>query len=454
MDNSITQSADAIRVPPQNIEAEKSVLGSLMLDKDAVLKIADNLNSGDFYRGAHQIIYEAMIELYEAREPIDLLSLSNKLEEKKQLENVGGVTYLTTLVNTVPTASHVTHYADIVKKKRVLRSLISASDEIARLSYDEKNDLEEILNNAEKSIFNISQKSTKQLFLPMKSALEEAFGRIDRLHKGEGALRGLSTGFKDLDNYLGGLQKSDLVILAARPSLGKTSLALNIAANVAIKEKVPIGIFSLEMSNDQMVDRLIATQAGIDLYKLRTGKLSSDGENNDFFRIQEAMGVLSEAPIFIDDASSSNIMQMRTMARKLQMEHGLGLIVIDYLQLMQGTGRSDSRVEVVSEISRALKMLARELNIPILALSQLSRATESRPDQIPRLSDLRESGSIEQDADTVLFIYREDRVKKETERKNIADIIIAKHRNGPCGKVDLYFHENQVSFKNLEKYHT
>jgi replicative DNA helicase len=454
MDNSITQSADAIRVPPQNIEAEKSVLGSLMLDKDAVLKIADNLNSGDFYRGAHQIIYEAMIELYEAREPIDLLSLSNKLEEKKQLENVGGVTYLTTLVNTVPTASHVTHYADIVKKKRVLRSLISASDEIARLSYDEKNDLEEILNNAEKSIFNISQKSTKQLFLPMKSALEEAFGRIDRLHKGEGALRGLSTGFKDLDNYLGGLQKSDLVILAARPSLGKTSLALNIAANVAIKEKVPIGIFSLEMSNDQMVDRLIATQAGIDLYKLRTGKLSSDGENNDFFRIQEAMGVLSEAPIFIDDASSSNIMQMRTMARKLQMEHGLGLIVIDYLQLMQGTGRSDSRVEVVSEISRALKMLARELNIPILALSQLSRATESRPDQIPRFSDLRESGSIEQDADTVLFIYREDRVKKETERKNIADIIIAKHRNGPCGKVDLYFHENQVSFKNLEKYHT
>lgn len=454
MNNSIAQSVDMVRVPPQNIEAEKSVLGSLMLDKDAILKIADTLNVGDFYRGIHQTIYESMTDLYESREPIDLLSLSNKLEEKKQLENIGGITYLTTLVNTVPTASHVTHYADIVKKKKVLRDLISASDEISRLSYDEKNDLEEILNNAEKSIFNISQKSTKQLFLPIKDALEEAFGRIDRLHKGGGALRGLSTGFADLDNYLGGLQKSDLIILAARPSLGKTSLALNIAANVAVKEKVPVGIFSLEMSNDQMIDRLIATQAGIDLYKLRTGKLSSEGEDNDFFRIQEAMGVLSEAPIFIDDMSSSNIVQIRTMSRKLQMEYGLGLIIIDYLQLMQGTGRTDNRVEVVSEISRSLKGLARELNIPILALSQLNRATESRPDQIPRLSDLRESGSIEQDADTVLFIYREDRVKKDTEKKNIAEIIIAKHRNGPCGKVDLYFQESQVSFKNLEKYHT
>ena len=448
------QLSESIKLPPQNIEAEQSVLGSLMLDKDAVLKIADTLRSDDFYRGAHKIIYEAMLELYEAREPIDMLSLSNRLEEKKQLEMIGGITYLTTIVNSVPTASHITHYADIVRKKNILRNLISASSEISSMSYDERNDLETILNEAEKRIFNIAQKTTRQLFLPMKTALEEAFGRIDRLHKDWGALRGLSTGFADLDNYLGGLQRADLIILAARPSLGKTSLALNIAANAAIKEKASVGVFSLEMSNDQIVDRLIAAQANIDLYRLRTGKLSSEGEDNDFFRIQEAMGVLSEAPIFIDDAASSTITQMRTMARKLQLEHGLDLIIIDYLQLMQGTGRSDNRVEIVSEISRSLKGLARELNIPILALSQLNRATESREGQIPRLSDLRESGSIEQDADIVLFIYREDRVRRESEKKNIAEIIIAKHRNGPCGKVDLYFNENQVSFKNLEKYHS
>lgn len=454
MDNPTVQLIDAVRLPPQNIEAEKSVLGSLMLDKDAILKIADSLEPRDFYKGTHQTIYEIMIELYEKREPIDLLSLSNRLEEKKKLDDVGGITYLTILVNTVPTASHVAHYADIVKKKRVLRNLISAAHEISAMSYDETEDLERILDEAEKRIFNISQKSIKQYFLPMKSALEEAFSRIDNLHKGEGALRGLSTGFVDLDNYLGGLQRADLIVLAARPSLGKTSLALNIASNIAINEKAPVGIFSLEMSNDQLVDRLIAAQAGVDLYRLRTGRLSSDGDDNDFFRIQEAMGVLSEAPIFIDDASSSTITQMRTMARKLQLEHGLSLIVVDYLQLMQGTSRSDNRVEIVSEISRALKSLARELNIPIVAISQLSRATEARPDQIPRLSDLRESGSIEQDADVVMFIYREDRVKRDVEKKNIAEIIIAKHRNGPCGKVNLYFHENQVSFKNLEKYHT
>lgn len=454
MKDTVVQSNEAMRLPPQNIEAEKSVLGSLMLDKDAIFKIADILEPHDFYKGIHKTIFECMFELYEAREPIDLLSLSNVIEERKKLEEIGGVTYLTTLVNTVPTASHVVHYANIIKKKRVLRDLISSADTISSMSYDEKEDLDNILNEAEKKIFNISQKSLKQRFLPMKSALEEAFSRIDKLHKGEGALRGLTTGFSDLDNYLGGLQRSDLVILAARPSLGKTTLALNIATSVASKEKVPVGIFSLEMSTDQLIDRLIAAQANVDLSKLRSGRLSSDGEDNDFFRIQEAMGILSEAPIFIDDSSSSTITQMRTMARKLQMEHGLGLIVVDYLQLMHGSGRTDNRVEVVSEISRSLKGLARELNIPILALSQLSRNTEARPDQMPRLSDLRESGSIEQDADVVLFIYREDRVKKNSEKPNIAEIHIAKHRNGPCGKVDLYFNDRLVSFKNLEKYHS
>ncbi len=448
-----TQSPEEMKLPPQNIEAEQSVLGSLMLDKDAVLKVADIIEPDDFYKDAHTKIYEIMMELYESREPIDLLSLSNRLEEKKQLERVGGVTYLTTLVNTVPTASHVAHYAEIIKKKRILRTLITASHDISAMSYDENNEIEFILDEAEKRIFNVSQKSAKQSFLPMKSALEDAFSRIDRLHKDQGSLRGLPTGFSDLDNMLGGLQKSDLVILAARPSLGKTTLVLNIASHAAMVGKASIGIFSLEMSNDQMIDRLIASQAGIDLQKLRSGQLSTEGEDNDFFRIQEAMGALSEASIFIDDSSSSNVMQMRTMARKLQMEHGLDLIIIDYLQLMQGTGKTENRVEIVSAISRSLKMLARELNVPVIALSQLSRATESRDGQIPKLSDLRESGSIEQDADVVMFIYREDRVKQDTERKNIADIIVAKHRNGPVGKVELYFNNNQVAFKNLDKRH-
>ena len=289
--------------------------------------------------------------------------------------------------------------------------------------------------------------------MPIKLALEDAFERIDRLHKGDGALRGVATGFSDLDHYLAGLQKSDLVVLAARPSLGKTSLALDIARNVAVKEKIPVGIFSLEMSKEQLVDRLLASEAGVDLWRLRTGRLSMDGDDSDLSKIQEAMGVLAETPIFIDDAASSNILQMRTMARRLQAEHGLGLIIVDYLQLMEGrNGGSENRVQEISEISRSLKNLARELDVPVLALSQLSRAVESRSPQIPRLSDLRESGSIEQDADVVLFIYREDREKPNSDKKNVAEIHIAKHRNGPVGKIDLYFNADQVSFKSLAKH--
>jgi len=443
----------ADKLPPQSLDAEESVLGALMMDKNAVIRVADILRPEDFYKRAHQLIYSAIVALYEKSEPIDALSLSNKLKESSDLETIGGTTYLTSLVNTVPTASNVLHYAKIVRHKKILRDLISASQDIANLGWQENQDIELVLDEAEKKIFSISERSLKQDFLPIKLALEDAFERIDRLHKGDGALRGVSTGFADLDHYLAGFQKSDLIIIAARPSLGKTSLALDIARSVAVKEKIPVGIFSLEMSKEQLVDRLLASEAGVDLWRLRTGRLSMDGEDSDFSKIQEAMGILAEAPIFIDDAASSNILQMRTMARRLQAEHGLGLVIVDYLQLMEGrNGGSENRVQEISEISRSLKNLARELDVPVLALSQLSRAVESRSPQIPKLSDLRESGSIEQDADVVLFIYREDREKPNSEKKNVAEIHIAKHRNGPVGKVDLYFNADQVSFKNLAKH--
>ena len=441
-----------VKLPPQNVEAEQSVLGCLMLDKYALVKVADLLRPEDFYRHSHGQIFQTMLDLYDKNIPIDLLSLNNRLEEIKILEVIGGPAYLTSLVNTVPTAAHVLHYAKIVHHKKVLRDLIEAAEHIAQLGFNEKEDIETILDEAEQRIFKISQRSLSQEFMPVKNALEEAFERIDKLHKGDGALRGVATGFGDLDEILGGLQKSDLVILAARPSLGKTSLALDLVRHVAIKGKVPVGVFSLEMSKNDVVDRLIASEAGIDLWKLRTGRLSSEGADNDFTRIQEAMASLSEAPIFIDDAPSPTVLQMRTMGRRLQTDKGLGLIVIDYLQLIQPRTNSDNIVQQVSEISRSLKGLARELEVPVLALSQLSRAVEGRPDQMPRLADLRESGSIEQDADVVLFIYREDKVKKDSPRPNIADIMIAKHRNGPIGRVELYFNDTQASFKNLEKH--
>lgn len=445
-----------LRVPPHNLEAEASVLGSLMLDKDAVIKIADLLKVGDFYKDDHNLIFETMLALYEEREPIDVLSLSNRLEEKGKLEKVGGSSYLASLVNTVPSATNVVHYAKVVQKKVLLRRLIAAASDIVEMGYDESEDVQKLLDEAEQKVFAVSQKYIKQDFIPIKSILELAFNRIDELHKSDHAFRGVQTHFPDLDNLLAGLQKSDLLILAARPSIGKTTFALDIARQVGVHSKVPVGIFSLEMGSDQLVDRMIAAQAGVDLWRLRTGKLSSEGPGNDFERISDAMGILSEAPIFIDDSGSLNIMEMRTMARRLQAEHNLGLIIVDYLQLMEGRSSrgSDNRVQEISEISRGLKQLARELNIPVIALSQLSRAVESRPDQVPKLSDLRESGSIEQDADVVMFLYREDRVKPDTPNKNIADIIVAKHRNGPVGKVSLYFEENSTTFKSLEKGHS
>ncbi len=445
--------SEKLRVPPHNIEAEQSVLGSLMLDKDAIIKIADLLKPGDFYKNDHNLIYETMLELYEDREPLDILSISNKLEEKEKLKEIGGSTYLATLVNSVPSSAHIVHYAKVVQKKSLLRRLIKSASEILEMGYQESEDIEKVLDEAEQKLFGVSQKYIKQDFIPIKSILEDAFNRIDELHKDGSKFRGVPTGFPDLDNVLAGLQKSDLVILAARPSIGKTTLALDIARHIGVHEKVPVGIFSLEMSSDQLIDRMIAAEAGVDLWRLRTGKLQSEGDNNDFQRIGEAMGILSEAQIYIDDSASANIMEMRTMARRLQAEHKLGVIIIDYLQLMEGRG-NENRVQEISEISRSLKNLARELNIPVIALSQLSRAVESRSPQVPKLSDLRESGSIEQDADVVLFLYREDREKPDTPNKNIVEVIISKHRNGPVGKMQLYFEEASTTFKSLERAHT
>ncbi len=367
------------------------------------------------------------------------------------MEEIGGNSYLTQMINLVPTASNILSYAKIIQRKRVLRDLIDVIHEIGDLGRNETEDTEKLLDEAERKIFSIAQKGLTQNFVPVKDTLEEAFERIDKLSKHEGGLRGLPTGFADLDNILAGLQKADLVILAARPSLGKSALALNFATNIAISEKVPVGLFSLEMSRDQVVDRLISAISGVDLWRLRTGRLSDQGDDNDFARIREALEVLSEVPIYIDDAASPTVLQMKAMSRRLQAEKGLGLIVIDYLQLMEPLNPNASPVQQVTENSRALKALARELNIPVLAVSQLSRAVEQRSPQIPRLSDLRESGSIEQDADVVLFIYREDRYNQETSRKGAADIIIAKHRNGPVGKVELYFDEGRVTFRSAPK---
>lgn len=447
------------RLTPQNLEAEQSFLGSLLLDKDAIIKVADMLAADDFYLDKHRRIFEAMIDLYRRSEPIDLLSLVNRLTEKEELESIGGRAELIGLTNAVPTASHVVHYGEIIQKKATLRRMLQAASDITALGYEQAEDVEALLDQAESKLFNVSQKFLKRSFTPIRDVLDGAFERIDELHREKGKLRGLATGYIDLDNLLGGLQKSDLIVLAARPSCGKTALALDMARQVATKLKVPVGIFSLEMSKEQLVDRMICAEANVDLWRMRTGKLNDDSStSNEFERIGHALGNLSEAPIFIDDSASANIMEIRTKARRLQMEHGLGMIVVDYLQLMEGRSKnSDNRVQEVAEITRGLKSIARELNIPVLALSQLARSVELQKPAIPRLAHLRESGSIEQDADVVMFIYRKasDRNYRpedlSPEEQNLAEIHIAKHRNGPTGMVKLFFDGARASFKNLQK---
>lgn len=449
------------KLPPQNIEAEQSLIGCLLLDKEAIYKVTDVINSEDFYHNSHKEIFQAMVDLFTNQEPIDIITLSNKLEEKKLIKEIGGRSYLAQLSNTVATSANTVYYANLIQKKATLRRLQVSASEIMDLSFEEEREIDEVLDQAEKKIFSVSRKYLKNSFLGIESLLSEAFERIDELHKRSGKLRGLSTGFYDLDNLLAGLQKSDLVILAARPSVGKTSLALDLARQAAIKNKAGVGIFSLEMSKEQLVDRMLCAQANVNLWKMRTGNLSDKDEDNDFSKIAEAMGLLSEAPIYIDDSPNVSVMEIRAKCRRLQSEKGLGLIVIDYLQLMEGRGKySDNRVQEISEISRGLKGIARELNIPVLALAQLSRAAEQQTGaSIPRLSHLRDSGSIEQDADVVMFIYRKaaDRAFNiqdlTMEERYKAEIHIAKHRNGPTGKVDLFFSEETASFKNISKNH-
>ncbi|MBP9864004.1 replicative DNA helicase [Patescibacteria group bacterium] len=447
------------KITPQNLEAEQSLIGSLLLDKDAIIRVGDQVDTADFYSEKHRQIYESIVDLFRKHEPIDLLSLSNRLQEKGELERIGGRAYLIQLSNCVPTSSHVLHYAQIVQKKATLRRLINAAADITALGYDQAEDIEQLLDDAEQKLFNVSQKFLKASFTPIQDILDTAFERIDELHKEKGKLRGVATGYTDLDNLLGGLQKSDLIILAARPACGKTSFALDIARNAAVRSKVPVGVFSLEMSKEQLVDRMLCAEANVNLWSMRTGRLTDSGANDDFSRIGHALGVLSEAPIYIDDSASANIMEIRTKARRLQMEKGLGMVVIDYLQLMEsrGGGNSDNRTQEVAEITRGLKSIARELNIPVIALSQLARAVELQKPAIPKLAHLRESGSIEQDADIVLFIYRKAADKNyrtedlSPDERNTAEIHIAKHRNGPTGVVNLFFDDSRASFKNLTK---
>ena len=446
------------KLPPQNLEAEQTFLCGLLIDKDAFVKVADIINEADFYKDSHRLIFEVMKELYSKREPIDILTLSNRLDETGKLETIGGRTYLAQLSNTTATSSHVEHYAEIIQRKASLRRLIKAASEIASLSYGEEEDIDKILDEAEQKLFSVSQKYLKNVFVPVDTLLAEAFERIDELHKHGGKLRGIPTGFPDLDRLLAGMQKSDLLVLAARPSVGKTSMALDIVRQAAIISKTPVGMFSLEMSKEQLVDRMLCSQANVSLWRMRSGQLSDRDEDNDFTRIGEGMGQLSEAPIYIDDSPNCSIMEIRTKARRLQMEKNLGLLVVDYLQLMEGRGRyRDNRVQEVAEITRGLKGIARELSIPVLALSQLSRAVEQTKPAIPKLAHLRESGSIEQDADVVMFIYRKaadrnySRDELPADERNKAEIHIAKHRNGPTGKIDLFFDENIVSFKNIDK---
>lgn len=439
---------DSSYLPPHNEEAEQHVLGSLLMDKEAMLKIVDFLQPRDFYNRNHQVIYDAMLDLYQKSEPIDILSVSNKLKELGVSKEIGGSSYLTTLVNSVSSAGYIINHARMIQKKRILRDIISASYDIAEMSHNETNDVDMLLDNIEQKIFSISQESLKQEFSPLKDSLTEAWERIETRSKGD-VPRGVPTGFKKLDNHLAGLQASDLIILAARPSLGKTSLALAIAKNAALKHDVPVGIFSLEMSKEQVVDRLISAESNVDLWRLRTGNFETSGEYNDFARIRDSLDKLSKAKIFIDDAAAPDVLQMKTMARRLQAEHGLGLIIIDYLQLIKPRGNSDNPVQQITEISRSLKGLAKELNVPVIALSQLSRAVEQRPSKVPRLSDLRDSGSIEQDADLVLFIYREEERDNPNKKTNQAQIIIAKHRNGPVGAVNLYFDDQRATFNDI-----
>ena len=433
------------KLPPQNIDAEQSLLGSLLIDKDAIIRVSEILSSSDFYRvDQHGPIYEAVQVLYEKREPIDLVTITSELKKQGNYDKVGGSAYLASLVNIVPTSAHVEQYAKIIKEHSVRRNLISSATKLVERAYDESQPVDQVLENAEAAIFSISQEHVTRDFIPIKDALTESFDRLDELQKSSGKLRGVPTGFRDLDSKLAGMQNSNLLILASRPGQGKTGMALNIAQYVAVQAGLPVGMFSLEMSQEELVDRLLVGQADIEAWKLKTGKL----DERDFDKLSLAMGELAEAPIFIDDTPGISISEMRTKARRLQIEHGLKFLIVDYLQLIHGRNL-ENRVPEVSEISQQLKNLARQLKIPVLAISQLSRAVESRGSRRPQLADLRESGAIEQDADVVMFIYREDPEKMEN-----VTLDIQKHRNGPTGEISLVFRGDRTKFYGMEKTRT
>ena len=438
-----------LRIPPYNEEAEKALLGSVMLRGEVLFEVTDLVQIPSFYSEKHRMIFETMLELFTKRNPTDMLSIAARLKEKNLLDDIGGNSYLSELVNSVPSAANASYYAQIIQKKFISRNLIAAADFISSLGYEEAEEIESILDQAQKKIYEVTNFSDIHKFVELKHELDEAWERLDKLHNSAEGLRGVPTGFQAMDDMLSGFQKSDLIILAARPSMGKTSLALDIARQAAVLHNIPVGIFSLEMSSQQLVDRMLAAQSNVDAWRLRTGKLSKE---NDFESIRQSLDVLAKAPIFIDDQPGNNILKMRSVARRLKNERGLGMIVVDYLQLMMTTKNYDSMVNQVTEISRSLKNLAHDNDVPALALSQLSRAVEQRGGK-PKLSDLRDSGSIEQDADVVMFIHREDKSNRvdEADKTNIAEILIEKHRNGATGKVDLFFNEKKATFQSLEK---
>lgn len=435
------------RLPPHNIEAEESVLGSLLLDRDAIIRVAATLKPDDFYRGAHAAIYRVILDLYNRREPADLLTVAAELERREELDNVGGLAALSALFNAVPTAVHVEYYGKIVERTALLRRVIAAGAQIVNIGYNERLEADEALDAAQRAIHEVAQNRGARDFVSIRDILEAYFDKLDYIQQHRGEVIGVPTGFQDLDQLTGGFQKSDLIIMAARPGVGKTSMSLGLAYHAALHGKT-VAIFNLEMPAEQLVQRLLAMETGIDSHRLRLGHINDD----EWERISHAFGKLSELQVFIDDTPGIGIMELRSKARRLQAERGLDFVQVDYLQLMQGTRRGDNRVQEVSEISRGLKGLARELNVPVLALAQLSRSVESRTDKVPQLSDLRESGSIEQDADVVVFIYREELYDPDTEKKGIAELHIKKHRNGPVGVVNLRFFEKTTRFADLELY--
>ncbi len=437
------------KIPPSDIEAEQAVLGSMLTDKDAVISAIEVLKEDDFYREDNKAIYRAILNLYSSSEPIDIITVKAELETIGKLEAVGGLEYLAELPEKVPTTANVDKYIKIVEEKSILRSLIKTANEIITLGYDTTNETEMIMDEAEKKIFNIMQKRATKGYTPIKDVLVETFAQLEQLYNEKRHITGVPTGFSDLDYKTSGLHKSDLVLIAARPAMGKSAFALNIAANAAVRAKVPVAIFSLEMSKEQMVNRILCSEAMVDSNKVRTGKIEED----DWGKLAAALGPLSESEIYIDDTPGISVMEIRAKCRKLKLEKNIGLVVIDYLQLVQASNnRRGSREQEISEISRSLKILAKEIDVPVIALSQLSRAPEQRPDHRPMLSDLRESGAIEQDADIVMFLYRDDYYNKDSEDKNLTEVIIAKHRGGSTGKVKLLWLGNYTKFANIEKY--